>query len=103
MVPSGDTTLPSMSTTPDLNTTAVTSTETSTSPTSDPNLVTKIVVPCVVLGVALILAIIFTVLFLKIRKKRQTEGTYRPSTEEQAGAQAQPSNTLKLPPEERLI
>uniref|UniRef100_A0A6I8PSI4 Crumbs cell polarity complex component 3 n=1 Tax=Ornithorhynchus anatinus TaxID=9258 RepID=A0A6I8PSI4_ORNAN len=39
----------------------------------------------------------------KLREKRQTEGTYRPSSEEQVGARAQPPPDLKRPPEERLI
>lgn len=39
----------------------------------------------------------------KIREKRQTEGTYRPSNEEQAGPRVEPQTNLKLPPEERLI
>lgn len=40
---------------------------------------------------------------LKVRQKRQTEGTYRPSSEEQVGARVETNTNLKLPPEERLI
>uniref|UniRef100_A0AC11DUT3 Crumbs cell polarity complex component 3 n=1 Tax=Ovis aries TaxID=9940 RepID=A0AC11DUT3_SHEEP len=52
---------------------------------------------------ALLLAVGLAVLVRKLREKRQTEGTYRPSSEEQVGARAPPPPNLKLPPEERLI
>ncbi|XP_029862976.1 protein crumbs homolog 3 [Aquila chrysaetos chrysaetos] len=42
-------------------------------------------------------------LALRLREKRRTEGSYRPSREEQAGARAPPPAPLRLPPEERLI
>ncbi|XP_032068221.1 protein crumbs homolog 3 [Thamnophis elegans] len=60
-----------------------------------------IAVPCVFLGLLLIGLLVF--MGLKIREKRQTEGTYRPSNEEQAGPRMEPQTNLKLPPEERLI
>lgn len=57
---------------------------------------------CSIFGGLLLLGLlVFGV--LKLREKRQTEGTYRPSSEEQAGARVGPSPHLKLPPEERLI
>lgn len=52
---------------------------------------------------ALLLAVGLVLLVRKLREKRQTEGTYRPSSEEQVGARAPPPPNLKLPPEERLI
>lgn len=52
---------------------------------------------------ALLLAVGLVLLVRKLREKRQTEGTYRPSSEEQVGARAPPPANLKLPPEERLI
>ncbi|CAH6779485.1 Crb3 [Phodopus roborovskii] len=55
-----------------------------------------------ILGVIL-LAVVLFLLIRKLREKRQTEGTYRPSSEEQVGARAPPPPNLKLPPEERLI
>lgn len=55
-----------------------------------------------ILGV-IILAVLLFLLIRKLREKRQTEGTYRPSSEEQVGARAPPPPNLKLPPEERLI
>ncbi|GAB1301258.1 Protein crumbs homolog 3 [Apodemus speciosus] len=55
-----------------------------------------------ILGVVLIAVGLF-LLMRKLREKRQTEGTYRPSSEEQVGARAPPPPNLKLPPEERLI
>lgn len=52
---------------------------------------------------ALLIAVGLFLLVRKLREKRQTEGTYRPSSEEQVGARAPPPPNLKLPPEERLI
>ena len=52
---------------------------------------------------ALLLAVGLALLVRKLREKRQTEGTYRPSSEEQVGARAPPPPNLKLPPGERLI
>ncbi|MEE6527919.1 hypothetical protein FKM82_029660, partial [Ascaphus truei] len=64
-------------------------------------LLAAIIVPCVVGGLILIGLLVF--LFLKVREKRQTEGTYRPSSEEQVGSRVEGNPALKLPPEERLI
>lgn len=63
-----------------------------------------IVVPTVVVGLLAIITAVLAYLFIVVRKKRQTEGTYRPSAEEQSGTRsvAMP-DTLKLPKEERLI
>lgn len=52
---------------------------------------------------ALLLAVGLVLLVRKLREKRQTEGTYRPSSEEQVGARVPPPPNLNLPPEERLI
>ncbi|KAM5170057.1 protein crumbs homolog 3 isoform 1-T4 [Mantella aurantiaca] len=60
-----------------------------------------IIVPSVVGGLILIGILVFFI--LKVKEKRQTEGTYRPSNEEQAGSRIPPNSALKLPPEERLI
>ncbi|KAK6468707.1 protein crumbs-like protein 3-like isoform X2 [Huso huso] len=76
-------------------------TPTASSP-AEPVNIAAIVAPIVTLSCLVIAGIIGLVIFLKIREKRQTEGTYRPSSEEQAGTRVQP-NTLKLPPGERLI
>ncbi|XP_049331719.1 protein crumbs homolog 3a [Astyanax mexicanus] len=75
---------------------------TDTPSTQGPNIV-AIVVPIVVVLVLVITGgLIF--LFCVVKKKRQTEGTYRPSSEEQSGARSvEAPNTLKLPKEERLI
>jgi|UniRef100_A0A8C0XGS2 crumbs-like protein 3 len=64
--------------------------------------ITAIIVVFSILGV-LLLAVGLALLVRKLREKRQTEGTYRPSSEEQVGARAPPPPNLKLPPEERLI
>ncbi|XP_041064320.1 protein crumbs homolog 3-like isoform X1 [Carcharodon carcharias] len=64
--------------------------------------IAAIVAPCVIGGV-IVLAIILTFLILKLREKRQTEGNYSPSNQEQTGSRLEMNNTLKLPPEERLI
>uniref|UniRef100_A0A3Q4B3V1 Uncharacterized protein n=1 Tax=Mola mola TaxID=94237 RepID=A0A3Q4B3V1_MOLML len=53
---------------------------------------------CVLLG---ILAVFF--LIITARKKRQSEGTYSPSSQEVAGARLEMASVLKVPPEERLI
>lgn len=63
---------------------------------------TAIIVVFSILG-ALIVIVLLVLLVRKLREKRQTEGTYRPSVEEQVGARAPPPPNLKLPPEERLI
>ncbi|XP_036611432.1 protein crumbs homolog 3 isoform X1 [Trichosurus vulpecula] len=64
--------------------------------------VTAIITVFSVLGI-LLLVVALVLLGRKLREKRQTEGTYRPSSEEQVGARAPPPPNLKLPPEERLI
>ncbi|XP_056108548.1 protein crumbs homolog 3a [Rhinichthys klamathensis goyatoka] len=79
------------------------STMPSTTPSPGPNIV-AIVVPTVVLGLVAILTAILVFLFCVVKKKRQTEGTYRPSTEEQTGTRSvETPDALKLPKEERLI
>ncbi|XP_006896420.1 PREDICTED: protein crumbs homolog 3 [Elephantulus edwardii] len=82
------------------------STITPTNPNSNGGLsqdaITAIIVVFSILGV-LVLAVLLALLVWKLREKRQTEGTYRPSSEEQVGARAPPHPNLKLPPEERLI
>uniref|UniRef100_A0A3B4A178 Crumbs homolog 3b n=1 Tax=Periophthalmus magnuspinnatus TaxID=409849 RepID=A0A3B4A178_9GOBI len=63
-----------------------------------------IVAPTVTLGVLAIVLGVVGWLFCVLKKKRQTEGTYRPSAEEQSGAKGVVApDTLKLPKEERLI
>ncbi|XP_042562694.1 protein crumbs homolog 3a [Clupea harengus] len=71
--------------------------------TNSPDVV-AIVVPTVVLGLLAVITAVLVYLFCVVRKKRQTEGTYRPSAEEQSGVRsvAMP-DVLKLPKEERLI
>ncbi|CAH2272839.1 crumbs homolog 3 [Pelobates cultripes] len=64
-------------------------------------LLAAIIVPSVVGGLIIIGILIF--FFIKVRELRRTEGTYRPSQEEQVGSRVEPNSTLKLPPEERLI
>nr|XP_020654390.1 protein crumbs homolog 3 [Pogona vitticeps] len=83
------------------NTTVVPTSSTSHYVLSGSELAAAIAVPCVFGGLILIGLLVF--MGLKIREKRQTEGTYRPSNEEQAGARVETSTNLKLPPEERLI
>ncbi|XP_060108810.1 protein crumbs homolog 3 isoform X2 [Heteronotia binoei] len=68
---------------------------------SSSELAAAIAVPTVFCGLLLIGLLVF--MGLKIREKRQTEGTYRPSSEEQVGARVATNANLKLPPEERLI
>lgn len=59
------------------------------------------IVVVLVLGIAV--AVVAWVLCV-VKKKRQTEGTYRPSAEEQSGASCvAATHDLKLPKEERLI
>ncbi|XP_066564242.1 protein crumbs homolog 3 [Amia ocellicauda] len=64
--------------------------------------IAAIVAPSVIGGLAVILAV-FLIVFCVIRGKRQTEGTYRPSSEEQTGSRVETNDALKLPKEERLI
>lgn len=66
--------------------------------------IAAIVAPTVTLGVlAIVLAVLGWCLCV-VKKRRQTEGTYRPSAEEQSGARGVAApDALKLPKEERLI
>ncbi|KAF4073655.1 hypothetical protein AMELA_G00245940 [Ameiurus melas] len=73
------------------------------SPPPQQSQIVEIVVPIVVILVLILIGVL-VFLFFKLRKKRQTEGTYRPSSEEQTGARSvEAPNALKLPKEERLI
>lgn len=74
-----------------------------TDPANGPN-IAAIVAPTVILGVlAIVIAVVAWVLCV-VKKKRQTEGTYQPSAEEQSGASCvTATHDLKLPKEERLI
>ncbi|XP_061567515.1 protein crumbs homolog 3a [Cololabis saira] len=66
--------------------------------------IAAIVAPTVTLGVLAIVSGVLAWLFCVVKKKRQTEGTYRPSAEEQSGTRsATAPDALKLPKEERLI
>lgn len=66
--------------------------------------IAAIVAPTVTLGVLAIVLAVLAWLFLVVKKKRQTEGTYRPSAEEQSGTGCTAApDALKLPKEERLI
>ncbi|KAM9345923.1 protein crumbs homolog 3a [Symphorus nematophorus] len=71
--------------------------------TPTPN-IAAIVAPTVILGVLAIVLAVLAWLLCVVKKKRQTEGTYRPSAEEQSGASSVAvPDALKLPKEERLI
>ncbi|KAL0993251.1 hypothetical protein UPYG_G00105210 [Umbra pygmaea] len=78
---------------------------TTTDPTTSPGTnIAAIVAPIVVLVPLAIVSAVLVWCFCIVRKKRQTEGTYRPSAEEQSGARSvETPDTLKLPKEERLI
>lgn len=66
--------------------------------------IAAIVAPTVTLGVVAIISAVLAWLFCVVKKKRQTEGTYRPSAEEQSGVcSVATPDALKLPKEERLI
>ncbi|XP_041862370.1 protein crumbs homolog 3a [Melanotaenia boesemani] len=66
--------------------------------------IAAIVAPTVTLCVLAIILAVLGWLFCVVKKKRQTEGTYRPSAEEQSGARSVVTpDVLKLPKEERLI
>lgn len=66
--------------------------------------IAAIVAPTVTLGVLAIVLAVLAWVFLVVKKKRQTEGTYRPSAEEQTGTSCTAApDALKLPKEERLI
>ncbi|XP_070837674.1 protein crumbs homolog 3a [Chaetodon trifascialis] len=77
--------------------------ETRSNNTAGPN-IAAIVAPTVILGVLAIGLAVLAWLLCVVKKKRQTEGTYRPSAEEQSGASSVAApDALKLPKEERLI
>uniref|UniRef100_A0A8C6WQM4 Uncharacterized protein n=1 Tax=Neogobius melanostomus TaxID=47308 RepID=A0A8C6WQM4_9GOBI len=77
--------------------------ETRSNKTNGPN-IAAIVAPTVTLGVLAIVLAVLGWLFCVVKKKRQTEGTYRPSAEEQSGTRSVVTpDALKLPKEERLI
>lgn len=66
--------------------------------------IAAIVAPTVILSVLAIVLAVLAWLLCVVKKKRQTEGTYRPSAEEQTGASSVATpDALKLPKEERLI
>ncbi|XP_047664158.1 protein crumbs homolog 3a [Tachysurus fulvidraco] len=72
-------------------------------PPSQENKIVEIVVPIVVILVLILIGVMVFLLCV-VRKKRQTEGTYRPSAEEHTGTRSgEAPNTIKLPKEERLI
>ncbi|XP_008327631.1 protein crumbs homolog 3a [Cynoglossus semilaevis] len=77
----------------------------STAPTEPTGLnIAAIVAPTVTVGVLVIILAVLGWLFCVVRKKRQTEGTYMPSAEEQSGTRSVAAlDALKLPKEERLI
>ncbi|KAJ7989599.1 hypothetical protein DPEC_G00306200 [Dallia pectoralis] len=73
-------------------------------PPAQGNQLIAIVASTVILGLLAIALAVLAWLFCVVRKKRQTEGTYRPSAEEQTGASSvETPDALKLPKEERLI
>lgn len=85
------------------NSTTVASVTHSNNTTGGPN-IAAIVAPTVTLGVLAIVLAVLAWLFCVVKKKRQTEGTYRPSAEEQSGVRSVAApDALKLPKEERLI
>ncbi|XP_029769559.1 protein crumbs homolog 3 [Terrapene carolina triunguis] len=83
------------------NGSTATPTPTSASGLTESERLAAIIVPSLVGGLLLIGLVIFGA--LKVRERRQTEGTYRPSNEEQVGARVVTNANLQLPPEERLI
>ena len=57
-----------------------------------------------ILGGMLFLAVLGIVVFLVMaRKKRKSEGKYKPATQELTSPRLQLDNMIKPPPEERLI
>ncbi|XP_058492981.1 protein crumbs homolog 1-like [Solea solea] len=63
-----------------------------------------LVVTIPLLSLCMLLAILVVFfLVMTARKKRQSEGTYSPSSQEVAGARLEMGSVLKVPPEERLI
>ncbi|XP_040202581.1 protein crumbs homolog 3 [Rana temporaria] len=85
----------------DTNGTTVPATTSSQNRLTESERLAAIIVPSVVGGIILIGILVFII--IKVKEKRQTEGTYRPSSEEQTGSRIPPNSALKLPPEERLI
>ncbi|XP_015254012.1 protein crumbs homolog 3a [Cyprinodon tularosa] len=86
------------------NSTAPTTFTTVNNDTAQGPNIAAIVAPTVTLGVLAIVLAILGWLFFVVKKKRQTEGTYRPSAEEQSGTRSVAApDALKLPKEERLI
>ncbi|XP_071656743.1 protein crumbs homolog 3 [Patagioenas fasciata] len=78
----------------------------STDPTGGGGLSVPVQAALGALGALAVLAllVLLVLLGLRLRERRRTEGSYRPSREEQAGARGGPQNPpLRLPPEERLI
>ncbi|XP_049601617.1 protein crumbs homolog 3a [Syngnathus scovelli] len=66
--------------------------------------IAAIVAPTVTLGLLAIILAVTGWLLCMVKKKRQTEGAYRPSAEEQCGTRSvAATDILKLPKEERLI
>uniref|UniRef100_A0A3Q3H3R6 Crumbs cell polarity complex component 2 n=1 Tax=Labrus bergylta TaxID=56723 RepID=A0A3Q3H3R6_9LABR len=61
-----------------------------------------VTIPLITLCVLLAILVVFF-LIMTARKKRQSEGTYSPSSQEVAGARLEMGSVLKVPPEERLI
>ncbi|KAM9391376.1 protein crumbs homolog 2-like [Pholidichthys leucotaenia] len=61
-----------------------------------------VTIPLTTLCVLLAILVVFC-LIMTARKKRQSEGTYSPSSQEVAGARLEMGSVLKVPPEERLI
>uniref|UniRef100_A0A3Q2QLH1 Protein crumbs homolog 2-like n=1 Tax=Fundulus heteroclitus TaxID=8078 RepID=A0A3Q2QLH1_FUNHE len=61
-----------------------------------------VTIPLITLCVLLAILTVFF-LIMTARKKRQSEGTYSPSSQEVAGARLEMGSVLKVPPEERLI
>ncbi|XP_061133570.1 protein crumbs homolog 1-like [Syngnathus typhle] len=61
-----------------------------------------VTIPITTLCVLVAIVVIFF-LIMTARKKRQSEGTYSPSSQEVAGARLEMGSVLKVPPEERLI
>ncbi|KAA8592125.1 hypothetical protein FQN60_017580 [Etheostoma spectabile] len=61
-----------------------------------------VTIPLITLCVLLAILVVFC-LIMTARKKRQSEGTYSPSSQEVAGARLEMGSVLKVPPEERLI
>lgn len=66
--------------------------------------IAAIVAPTVTLGLLAIASAVLAWLLCVVKKKRQTEGTYRPRDVEHSGERSvETPDALKLPKEERLI